>query len=154
MDEELEPTTGLEELDAAFDLPDEVCGDQGLRNLYEVIVARMRREAMYLPMNTVQQLLIERIAFNYITLKMKERHAVGDPEGFSTASVQKDFNTFWLSMTKEFNGLLDRSNKSARESILSEVRDLVLNTLSELTDPEERRSLMLRFSSAFEAAGL
>lgn len=146
---------GLDSLDAAFDLPESVCNDQELRGLYEVIVQRMRREAQYLPMNTVQQLLIERIASNYVVLRMKERAAVGAADGFASASVQKDFNTFWLSMTREFNALLDRSNAGNREAILGEVRDIVLSALGkEVRDPTQRQQLMLSFSQAFEAAGL
>jgi hypothetical protein len=149
-----EPVPGLDSLDAAFDLPETVCDDPGLRDLYEVIVQRMRREAQYLPMNTVQQLLIERIASNYIMLRMKERAPVGSSDGFAHASVQKDFNTFWLSMTREFNSLLATANSGNREAILGEVRDLVLSTLGEVRDPTQRQHLMLSFSQAFEAAGL
>lgn len=148
-----EPTP-LDSLDAAFNLPAEVCDDGELRSLYEVIVARMRREAQYLPMNTVQQLLIERIATNYIVLKMKERSPVGASDGFAHASVQKDFNTFWLSMTREFNSLLERSDKGNRDAILGEVRDIVLLTLADVKDPTQRQDLMISFGRAFEAAGL
>ena len=59
-------------LDGAFYLPEHI-EDTNLRQLYEVLVSRMRREAATLPMNTVQQLLIERIAYNYIVMREKER---------------------------------------------------------------------------------
>jgi hypothetical protein len=144
----------LDALDAAFNLPDEVCDDPGLRQLYEVIVHRMRREAQYLPMNTVQQLLIERIAFNYVVLRMREGQPVGSADGFAHATVQKDYNTFWLSMTREFNSLLERADKGNRDAILAEVRDLVLATLGGVSDAATRQDLMIKFSEAFQAAGL
>ena len=149
--DDMEP---LDSLDAAFNLPETVCSDADMRQLYEVIVARKRREALYLPMNTVQQLLIERIAFNYIVLRMREREQTGTTGGFEHARMQKDFNTFWLSMTKEFNNLLERSDKGNRDAILGEVRDIVLTTLSGVSDTQTRQDLMIRFSEAFESAGL
>jgi hypothetical protein len=54
-------TMAYEDLDPAFVLPENIADDR-LRGLYEVIVQRLRHEARDLPMNTVQQLLIERIA--------------------------------------------------------------------------------------------
>ncbi len=148
------PLTPLDSLDHAFTLSEGVCSDPEMRDLYEILVTRMRREAQYLPMNTVQQLLIERIAHNYIVLRMREREPIGTPNGFESARTQKDFNTFWLSMTHEFNGMIQRADKGNRDAILGEVRDLVLQTLSKVKDASTRRELMLSFSEAFDQAGL
>lgn len=144
----------LDSLDGVFELPDGVVEDQDLRTMYEVLVARMRREAEHLPMNTVQQLLIERIAMNYIVLRQKERNPIGSKEGFAHATVQKDFNTFWLSMTKEFNALLGRTDVAMRDAILGEVRDLILRTLAQVPDSEVREDIKARFAMAFEQNGL
>src|SRR5690349_10250926 len=112
--------SNLEDLDAAFELPD-IVDDPKMRALYEVLVARMREEARHLPMNTVQQLLIERIATNYIVLRCKERGELG---GFAHTSVQKDYNTFWLTMTAEFNRMLGKGDVGAgdRKALLKEVQ--------------------------------
>jgi hypothetical protein len=144
----------LEDLDVAFELPD-VIGDEKLRQLYEVLVHRMREEAKHLPMNTVQQLLIERIAYNYIVLRARER---GDLGGFAHATVQKDFNTFWLSMTQEFNRLLGKGEPMSnlqRKAMLNEVRQIIITTLSStVQDPRLRSDLVERMATAFEAAGI
>lgn len=140
----------LAALDAAFHLSDNV-EDEQLRGLYEVLVARMRNEAAELPMNTVQQLLIERIAYNYIVLRDRENGSMG---GFATASAQKDFNTFWLSMTQEFNRMLCKTetmNGSDRKALLKEVQQLILSTVNaSVNDPKTRSALLVNMASAFE----
>lgn len=143
-------SNGLDALDGAFFLPENV-EDPNLRTLYEVLVHRMRGEAKDLPMNTVQQLLIERIAYNYIVLRSKERGELG---GFNTAAVQKDFNTFWLSMTQEFNRMLCKSESMAgneRKLLLREVQQLILQTVNaSVHDPKTRSALLVNMASAFE----
>ncbi len=140
----------LDDLDAAFELPD-VVEDARLRSLYEVLVHRMRTEAQDLPMNTVQQLLIERIAFNYIVLRSKERGELG---GFATAAVQKDYNTFWLSMTAEFNKLLGKAESlqgAERKKLLQEIQQTILQTVNaSVTDPQTRSALLVNMAAAFE----
>lgn len=125
--------------------------DLAMKDLYEVLVARMRKEAQDLPMNTVQQLLIERIAYNYIVMRSKER---GDQGGFTTTAAQKDFNTFWLSMTQEFNRMLTKSesmNGSERKALLREVQQLILNTVNaSVNDPRTRSNLLTSMAAAFE----
>ncbi len=144
----------FEELDAAFTLPDAV-EDNNLRALYEVIVARMRTEASHLPMNTVQMLLIERIAYNYIVLKAKENNEMG---GFASANVQKDYNTFWLSMTAEFNRLLGKVEplKTAdRNALLRDVHQIIVNTVtSVVTDPQGRADLLKSLADEFQKSGI
>jgi hypothetical protein len=137
-------------LDAAFTLPEHIT-DARLRELYEVLVARMREEAKDLPMNTVQQLMIERIAYNYIVMREKERGALG---GFSTTNQQRDFNQFWLSMTQEFNRMLTKAevlSGQERKTLLREVQQLILNTVNHsVTDPRMRSSLLTSMATAFE----
>ncbi len=140
----------LEDLDAAFVLPD-IVEDPALRGLYEVLVHRMRAEAEHLPMNTIQQLLIERIAYNYIVLRSKERGELG---GFNTASIQKDFNTFWLSMTQEFNRMLgkgDPMNSGEKKALLKEIQQVIVQTVSKtVADAKTRSDLLVNLATAFE----
>src|SRR3954464_2741326 len=142
------PTDDLAALDDAFHLPENVT-DQALRNLYEVLVARMRREASDLPMNTVQQLLIERIAYNYVI--MREREA-GEHGGFGTANAQKDFNTFWLSMTQEFNRMLTKAellSGNERKVLLKQVQEVIVSTVGKsVTDPKTRSKLLTNMATA------
>lgn len=143
----------MHELDAAFELPD-VIQDAKLRTLYEVLVARMRREASHLPMNTIQQLLIERIAYNYIVLRSKERGELG---GFAHSTVQKDYNTFWLTMTAEFNRMLGKSdvmNGHDRKALMRDMQAIIVNSVSGLRDPKERAEVLEKLAAEFEKAGI
>jgi hypothetical protein len=144
----------LTALDGAFELPDTIT-DPKLRGLYEVLVSRMRDEAKHLPMNTVQQLLIERIAYNYIVLRAKERGEFG---GFGSTSVQKDFNTFWLSMTQEFNRMLGKGGEpmsaTERKALLRDMQQIIVSTVSTVADPKTRGALLETFASNFEKAGI
>ncbi len=141
----------LDDLDAAFELPD-IVDDPKLRGLYEVLVHRMRTEAKHLPMNTIQQLLIERIAYNYIVLRSKERGELG---GFNSASIQKDFNTFWLSMTQEFNRMLGKTepmNSGEKKALLREIQQLIVSTVSQtVVDAKTRSDLLVNLATAFES---
>ncbi len=146
---------GLRSLDAAFELPD-VVTDPKLRGLYEVLVARMRDEAAHLPMTTIQQLLIERIAFNYIVLRAKERGELG---GFSHANIQKDYNTFWLQMTAEFNKLLGKSGEPLdnleKKALFKEMQQLIVKTIAEtVQDPRARQAVLTNLADAFSKAGM
>lgn len=144
----------LTALDDAFDLPESVVADVKLRRLYEVLVARLRAEAAHLPMNTIQQLLIERIAFNYIVLRAKERGELG---GFAHSSVQKDYNTFWLDMTREFNRMLGKGEAmgaSDRKALLKDVQQIITSTLAGVEDPRLRAQLLEQMALKFETVGI
>lgn len=142
----------LDSLDAAFELP-EVITDPRLRQLYEILIHRMRAEARSLPMSTVQELLIERIAFNYIVLRSKERGELG---GFGSATVQKDYNTFWLSMTQEFNRMLGKVEPLSgadRRALLKDVQKIIIDAVQVTTMDAKTRSVLLEnMATAFETA--
>ena len=140
------------DLDAAFTLPDNI-EDPRWRELYEVIVTRMRREAQGLPMNTVQALLIERIAYNYIVLRVKEA-ASGTSQGFAHATAQKEFNTFWLSMTVEFNRLLRTADSDFRAQVVQQVAQVVNASLEVIKDPQVKADVRRRLADELEGMGL
>jgi hypothetical protein len=144
------PEQPLDSLDGAFTIGDSI-EDTRWRNLYEVLIHRMRREAADLPMNTVQQLLIERIARNYIELRIRED---GGLEGFTSASAQKEFNTFWLSMTQEFNRMITKQETlsgNERKTLLRDIQQTILKTVNNsVTDPKTRSTLLVNMAAAFE----
>lgn len=135
-----------DDLAVAFALPEEIAQDSDLAALHSALVTRLRREAAGLPMNTTQQLLLERIAYNYIVMRFKERTG-----GFSTPAQQKDYNTFWLSMTQEFNKLLLANDDKLREALLMEINKIVLGGLEIIKDPEDRRSMRRYLQEQFAA---
>lgn len=136
-------------LTRAFQLPEWASEDPELVELHQQIVLHLRHEAAGLPMNTIQQLLLERIAFNYIVLKYKEEH-----NQFHRPTEQKDFNTWWLSMTQEFNKLLMANQDKLREALLLEVQDIVTSSLSLISSPEERRAVRRDLAERFASVNL
>jgi ribosome maturation protein Sdo1 len=72
--------------------------------------------------------------------------------------VQKDFNSFWLAMTAEFNRLLGKGEPMTavqRRGLLNEVKQIIITTLSvSIQDPRLRSDLMERMASAFDTAGI
>lgn len=148
-------TSGPEALDNMFFLPSWITNET-LMVGYEIIVSRMRREAGHVTMNTIQQLLLERIAFNYVVLRSREQAAIGSAEGFADPKVIKEFNTFWLAMTKEFNELLVKFKPSDKEAVMAMVRACVEEILA--TIPAEnsalRNDLIMRFVDTFKREGL
>lgn len=130
----------------AFRLPAYVQAEPELVALHTEIVSRLRREAQGLPMNTVQQLLLERIAFTYVQMKWKDEN-----EGYARTSEQKDFYTLWLSMTVEFNKLLAASGDQLRDALLVEVQKIVSESLKLVTNLEDRKAMRRSLSEAFSA---
>lgn len=143
----------LDSLDLAFRLPDNI-EDANLRQLYEILVVRMRRESAHLPMNTVQQLLIERIAYNYIVMRWKEMQPVGNDGGFQHATQQKEYNTFWLSMTQEFNKQLRATDADYRAQVLKAMASVVADVLKEIEDPMLQAKMRMRIADNLAREGL
>jgi hypothetical protein len=148
-----EPLEPLDSLDIAFELPENIA-DPKLRTLYEILVSRMRQEARHMAMNTVQNLFIERIAYNYIVLRMKERLPAGDPDGFAHANQQKEYNDFWLKCATEFNRMMRVSDSDYRDAVMKEVRDIIITTLQDVPDVNTREMLVDRFAESFRKAGI
>jgi len=148
-----EDPNDISDLDGIFDLPEAITKDPKLVEAYNVIVNRLKRESQHVKMNTVQLLLIERIANNYIGLKSKERHAIGDVGGFAHTTAQKDFNTFWLGMTQQFQRSLEKSVGGEREAALVEALSIIRGVLAK-ESPQVRNRLMGQLADAFETQGL
>lgn len=139
------PDDGLAE---AFKLPPSISDSPEMTQLHTEIVLRLRREASGLSMNTVQQLLLERIATFYVQTKMREQEGVGVKE-------LKDLNSFWLSMTQEFNRLLTSSQDKLRDALFLEIQKVLESALKEtVVDPDTRKKLRLRLAGDFASLDL
>lgn len=134
-------------LDSIFVLPDNI-DDENLRLAYEIIVARMRREASHCAMSTVQQLLIERIAYNYVVLRWNEAR-----DSFAHTTAQKEFNSFWLSMTQEFNRTLRVTDQEYKSALLGQIAEVISETMA-VEDQDVVDRIMPRFVAAFKKLGL
>lgn len=133
----------LDGLAAAFRLPPEIAENETYAALHTEIVDRLRREAAGLPMKTVQNLLIERIAYFYVAMKMRE------DTGEGSLREQKELLTFWLSMTQEFNRLLEKNTEKLRDEMVLKVQNILKEALPLVQDVEDRKALRRELSAKF-----
>lgn len=145
MTDEISPLDGppADGLEAAFTLPEYIAEDETLQGLYTEIVTRMRHEALGLPMNTGQNLLIERIASFYVQIRYRENN------GLFTPTQQKDFNTYWLALHSEFNKQLNASADKMREAMLEDINQVVINAVDQIKDDETRRTVRRALAEGF-----
>ena len=140
------------DLDSLFVLPDHI--KDHWRTDYEVLVARLRNEARGLPMNTIQQLLIERIAGLYIEIRWRESLKPGSAHSFSSAGALQA-NKDWLGLAREFNSALVRLGSVTSEALLGKVKTAIQDAVVEaIQDTPTRTEFMSRLSSGFASQGL
>lgn len=145
------PTTPrVDPLARAFQLPDYISADEELLALYDHMVAQLRLEASGLPMNTLQMLLIERIASFYIHVKWKESEA----GRFTTPNQQKEYNVYLLNLMQEFQRVLAAGDDKLRSALLIEVQKIVLDAVNLVTDDEQRIAVRRELAGGFAALQL
>lgn len=136
-------------LNQAFSLPEHLTEEfPALSGIHDEIVARMKAEAHGMPMNTVQTLLLERIAYNYVFLKYRELR------GEVSGREQKDFNSFWLSMTQEFNRLLSVNEAERREQLMEDVVSVFQEAIALIQDKDVRQAVSQSVSAGLAKKGL
>jgi hypothetical protein len=143
----------LDDLDSAFRLNPRIT-QAAWQDLYQVLVNRMRLEAGHLQMNTVQLLLIERIAANYIELRVRESAGEDDPMSFTSTAELRSFNNFWLAMTKEFNTNLRAASENSPAALLDKVSQVFQAALSEISDRDLQKQVRDRMINDFRQIGL
>jgi hypothetical protein len=106
--------------------------------LHTAIMQKMLEEAKHVPMTTANYILIERIATNYIIIKMRES------SGFENLNpiAQDKQNVYLLSVLAQFQKMLAKATAAEdRESTLREVRDIVKRVLSSSNSPAKAEVL-------------
>jgi hypothetical protein len=140
------------DLDPAFTLPEWV--PEKWSALYEVIVSRLRREAAGLPMNTVMQLMLERVACTYVFLKIREEKLFGEQQGFADAMVAKNANAFCQSIMKDFNDQLFRATSSKPSDVfMDRLKNAIVTSFAKLP-PDVRNEALSALVSGFAELGL
>lgn len=125
---------GPEFLESAFEL-----GDDGVpvkyTMLHTAIMQKMLEEAKNVPMTTANYILIERIATNYIIIKMREA------AGFDMINpiAQDKQNVYLLSVLAQFQKMLAKATaQEDREATLREVRDIIAKVFKQSTNPSKQ----------------
>ena len=136
-------------LEAAFGVPENLSDSDKYTELYNEMVDRLRREAEGIQMNTLQQLLIERIASVYVTIRDLE-----DNDTWRSAAHRKDMYAHWLDLTKEFNKLLQTNQDQLREGLLKQVFQVISDVVERVPDEKIKQDLRRWFATGFASIEL
>lgn len=138
-------------MQAAFALPAGVRDDPELVALHRQIIQQLQAESMGIPMHTVQELLLERIATEYILIKWRERS-----EGWVGLGVgaEDKAKTHWKNLVSEWNRVLERGQETLRNALVAEVTKISMRVLEIIEDDETRKAVRLRLTEDFAAIGL
>lgn len=144
----------FEDLDFMFAL-DEAVNSEELRAGYEILVSRLRKESKDLPLNTAQQILIERLAHEYVTQKWRESLPLGTANGFANITAMRDAKSNLLAMIKELNaGLARVDDESRRKAWMREMQEIIVSTIAKIDDQSTRAKILNMFAASFKEAGL
>lgn len=146
--EQQDTTASSDGLERAFRPPTYISDDPELFALYEEMVRRLRSESMGIPMHTMQEFLIERIATRYVIIRYREEH------GWLGINTEKEFNQQWLELVKEWNRVLAAGHEKLRDAVLRESEEIALAGINLIRDPEDRQRVRLHFKERFARAGL
>lgn len=140
----------LSMLDDAFDLPESAVPQERYRMLYQVIVHRLLEESQNVPMNTAQLLLVERIAANYIYIKVKE---AGGIENLNPVAQDK-LNTYFLATLAQFQKMLAKATaQEDREATIREVRDIITRVFR-ASDSPAKAEVLQELVEEFKKVGI
>lgn len=153
-----------EALGPALRLPAEVRDDPDLVALHQEWVNKLKAEAMGLPMHTVQQFLLERIATLYVMIRYRELHdPVEEPEDESlrdrrlrvesAMAREKESHATWLALVREWNKVLATGNEQLRDAVLAEAEKIALDAVALVEDTTVRQTLRRHFKERFAAIG-
>jgi hypothetical protein len=138
-------SSGLSEV---FVLPPEIVDHNGdLVGIYEELVGNLRAEAFGIPMTSMQVLLIERIATKNVLIKHRER------VGWLGTNAEKDANSQWLDLVKEWNRLLAQGHEAMRERLLEQVEKITADGVKLIEDTETRQKVRNFYQEQFAAMG-
>ena len=132
------------DLEAAFRLPLILQDDPMYVGIYNDMMERLQREASGVPMTTLQKLLMERITSLYVTIRWRE-----DNDTWRGVSQQKEFNTYWLDLTKEFNRLLTNNEDQLRDELLRQVQQVVNDAVGQIPDDKIKQNVRKRLATGF-----
>jgi hypothetical protein len=134
---ELDPTVppAGDAFEAAYRLPENF--PEQWRALHEEIITRLRNESRAVSMSTNMFMLIERMAYFYVGMKIRE----ADSEVPFSLKEQKEMLDFWLKMHAEFNKGIASTESKSRTTLLVEVQNVLRQSMKLIKDPLEKQQV-------------
>jgi len=149
----LPPEEGVPELGPAFRLPAYIMDKPELVRIFEESVRKLQAESRGMPMHTVQEFLLERIATKYVLLKYREMYGAEANGHYIGVNAEKDANTHWLDLVKEWDKVLASGQEQMREAFITEFTSIALRGVELVEDKNTRQMLTRHFKEQFAAAG-
>lgn len=133
-----------------------------LQTMYPQVLEALQMEVAQVPaFGTLDAMIVERIAFTYISIRDRESHRIGEKDeagrfvGFEHERNYKETQQMWMDMAtkvqKQLKGAVNEDE--VRTKVLESVQAAVGQVISELP-PEVRGTAAKRLAEAFEEAGL
>lgn len=128
-----------------FSLPEEMQEDERWKKLYVLMVKTLQEEAAGVQMSTVQNLLIERIATLYVTIRYREEKGTHMPR------EMKELSDLWLNMSKQFTQVLKENRENIARHRETQLYQLVMTAVGEIPDHDTRYTLRDKLIGGFRA---
>ena len=143
-------TTDLTDDDALnqlFQPPAEIALISGWPERYFAVVRRLQRDAMGLPMDMAQNMLIERIASTYIRVVWYQTNG-----GMSERQLG-ELNKLYLAYTAQFQKVLQASDEVLRQDLVNKFAAIVEEIPKMIRDKEDRTAVFHYIRENFQALG-
>jgi hypothetical protein len=132
----------------AFTPPAHIRENEALRELYDEIVARMRREAEGIPMETNQLLLLAQIAADFVEMKYRD-----DTDTWPGANSRKDAKAQWISLMAEWRQVLKDNKEKISEGIVNDFIQITNAAVKKVRDDENRKEVVRFLKEQFSSKG-
>lgn len=136
-------------LDDIFMLPEHLAQHPQISRWHDEQVRKLRADAAGVPMSSVQEMLLERIAFSYADMRYKE---MTNPN--RTARDRRDDNAAFMGMLDSFNRLLEKHNDKIVTDMLLQVQEIIKEAIEMVSDESEKIALRRFLAEAFAAINL
>jgi hypothetical protein len=140
---------GFDYEDSVFQIPERVRADPRYVLIHERMVQNLRQEAAGLEMNTLQMILVERIANGYVLMRWHEDH----PGNWAGVNTEKDFVLNWRSLVSEFNKILAAGEDKRRTALRDAYERIMIEGLKMIDDVESRAKVKKFYMDEFADIG-
>ena len=126
--------------------------DDDLVELFNEIVARMRREAMGIPLETNQLLLLSNIATIYVEIQFRDQN---DAWGEAPAGPRNSLNMReqWLKYLAEWNKVVKDNKEKLQEKVVQDFLRITKSAADLITNENDRREVRRFLGEQFAASG-
>ncbi len=118
--------------------------------MHEEMVRRLRQEAYGLNMSTVQNLLIARIASEYVLMTYNDDL---DRWRYLGTNAEKDARANWRSLVVEFNRMLTAGEDKRRDALMAAMQEILVDGLALIEDRDVRAELRTFYLDKFTTIG-